>query len=823
MACVRQLQLQCVLYLTLISLLSPEALVASTTPKVSLPGCPDKCGNITIPYPFGTRPDCCRDGFNITCKASTTTPKAFLGSSNIEIIEINITSGEARVYKHIAYRCYNGSSSIYRRFDKAAINIRFSPFLFSNRRNKFTAIGCRNLAYIEHPPIKSNQSDSNDKNQAYFSGCISYCMSPNDTTGDGGMCNGLGCCQTSIPAGLSYYNVGWVFHKNSAWTFNPCMYAGLVEEDWFKFHVQDLSGTNFLKKSDKGRVPFVLDWAIRDNGTCLDSDTEKRPHSACVSENSRCYNTTNGDGYICNCTGGYWGNPYLAGGCIDSILSVAISLGLCFLVATHQQHKRHNKEKEEYQTYYRMMDNHLRVFSKKEIENATNNFDEGQVLGAGGQGKVYKGKGFLETNQFVAIKKAKEVEETQRGEFVNEILLLSQINHKNIVRLLGCCLEDKIPMLVYEFVPNGTLFELLHGKGNTRPISLDTRIKVALDSAEALDYLHSSISRIILHGDVKSANILLEIDYRAKISDFGASNLVPNDDTQVVKVVQGTRGYLDPEYVATAVLTKKSDVYSFGVVLLELITRKCAIFRDETYERKHLASCFVSNARTNKLHELLDKDIVNNNEKVIEVLQEVSELAVWCLSVRGEDRPTMRQVVEKLQNLVRILSSQLGPERVQEETESLLGESTFYTASDTSAFHSTGYSSVLEIETGVPRTDYTCAMYCQDMYLIFKTNPVSHIPETTPKKLDKAMQKKPAETMSKGPDMSKTTIINVLLQNQTQNHAPGTLPSSALKKTEQKNKEIDENLKKPSRNLKKPALPLTTAGHRRPHHSTHPW
>ncbi|KAJ4787497.1 Wall-associated kinase family protein [Rhynchospora pubera] len=246
------------------------------------------------------------------------------------------------------------------------------------------------------------------------------------------------------------------------------------------------------------------------------------------------------------------------------------------------------------------MDHHLRVFSIKQIENATNNFNEANVLGGGGQGKVYKG--LLENNQVVAIKKAKEVHEAQRGEFVNEILLLSQINHKNVVILLGCCLEVKIPMLIYEFVPNGTLFELLHGKSKNRPISLGTRLRIALESGEALDYLHSSISRSILHGDVKSANILLEDDYQAKISDFGASNLVPVDDTQVVKVVQGTRGYLDPEYVATAVLTKKSDVYSFGVVLLELITRKCAIFRDETSQKKHLASCFVSNASKKKLH-----------------------------------------------------------------------------------------------------------------------------------------------------------------------------------------------------------------------------
>ncbi|KAJ3687224.1 hypothetical protein LUZ61_016388 [Rhynchospora tenuis] len=244
-------------------------------------------------------------------------------------------------------------------------------------------------------------------------------------------------------------------------------------------------------------------------------------------------------------------------------------------------------------------------------------------------------------------------------------------------------------MLVYEFVPNGTLFEMLHGS-ISRPIHFEIRLRIALESAEALDYLHSYTYQSIIHGDVKSANILLDNDRHAKVSDFGASNLVPIDDPQILNVVKGTRGYLDPEYMTTSLLTKESDVYSFGVVLLELITRKCAIFSDETSERKHLASCFCSSMRKNQLHDFLDKEIVTHNEKVIGVLHEVSDLAVWCLKVRGEDRPTMRQVVDKLQHLVRIHFSQMGVDIVPKETESLLGESTSY------------YSSVLEIETRLP-------------------------------------------------------------------------------------------------------------------------
>jgi serine/threonine protein kinase len=385
-----------------------------------------------------------------------------------------------------------------------------------------------------------------------------------------------------------------------------------------------------------------------------------------------------------------------------SILGVAFLVGICFLSIWYKQRRRYIKEKDEYKKYYEMMNNHLQVFSKKQIEMATNNFDEAHIIGIGGHGNVYKG--LLESNKDVAIKKSKEISENQREEFVNEIILVSHINHKNIVRLFGCCLEVQIPMLVYEFIPNGTLFELLHIKSKDIPVSLGTRIKIAMESAEALDYLHSSISHSIIHGDVKSANILLAENYTAKVSDFGASNLVPVDDAQIVELVQGTRGYLDPECLCTQIITKKSDVYSFGVVILELITRRKAIYQDyETGEKQHLASCFLSKYCQNKLHDMLDVEIVTDDKMVIEVLHEISDLAVRCLSGRGEDRPTMKHVFEELQSLSRFDSSFAGWQTDPKETDSLLDKTKFYSASDSTASPSTDYRAVLEIDTEMVR------------------------------------------------------------------------------------------------------------------------
>ncbi|KAJ4809388.1 Wall-associated kinase family protein [Rhynchospora pubera] len=745
-------RLQCFLFLTLtliISLFPAAALAASTTSNMSLPGCPNTCGNITIPYPFGTRAGCYRPGFDITCNESATPAKAIMGT-NIEVLDFNITSAEIRVLNFIGYVCYNQNSQQNDTWSTPSSNIgETKTYLFSHRRNKFTVIGCYSLAYI----------NGAQGNGSYSSGCASFCQSLNSTTGNGGSCNGLGCCQTAIPAGLSYYEVSWGFNGNQAWSFNPCSYAALMQEDWYNFTVDDLVGNRFYERN-QNNVPIVLDWAIRENGTCLASHVESSASPACQSIHSGCDNTTNGDGYICKCLQGYEGNPYVPNGCTDinecnipnqypctgtcvniegnyeclcpkgtrgdgkagnctkipenfpypakvaigSILGVAVLVGICFLAIWHKQRRRYIKEKDEYKKYYEMMDNHLRVFATKQIKIATNNFDENHIIGVGGHGKVYKG--LLENNMAVAIKKSKEIDEVQRGEFVNEIILLSHINHKNIVRLIGCCLEVQIPMLVYEYVPNGTLFDLLHGKSKNRnrPISLGTRLRIAVESAEALDYLHSSIAHSILHGDVKSANILLDDEYHAKVSDFGASNLLPVDDAQIVELVQGTRGYLDPECLCTQIITKKSDVYSFGVVILELITRKKAIYVDnETGEKQHLASCFISRVSKNKIHDMWDVEIVTNDEKVNLVLQEISELAVQCLSVRGEDRPTMKQVVEELQKLLRFHTSLSSWQIDPEETDSLLSETKFDSVSDTPAFHSTNYMKVLEIDTEAPR------------------------------------------------------------------------------------------------------------------------
>eukprot|EP00261_Vitis_vinifera_P030606 XP_019071849.1 PREDICTED: putative wall-associated receptor kinase-like 16 [Vitis vinifera] len=277
--------------------------------------------------------------------------------------------------------------------------------------------------------------------------------------------------------------------------------------------------------------------------------------------------------------------------------------------------------------------------SKKQVQ-------DGSCSGAG-YGTVYKGT--LTDGRIVAIKKSKMVDKSQIEQFINEVLVLSQINHRNVVKLLGCCLETKVPLLVYEFITNGTLFDHIHNKSNTSIIPWEIRLRIATETAGVLSYLHSAASIPIIHRDVKSTNILLDDNYTAKVSDFGASRLVPLDQTQLSTMVQGTLGYLDPEYLLTSQLTEKSDVYSFGVVLVELLTGEKALSFDRPEDKRSLAMYFLFSLRDDRLFQVLDEHIVN--EENIEQLKEAAKLAKRCLRLKGDERPTMKEVVMELEGL----------------------------------------------------------------------------------------------------------------------------------------------------------------------------
>lgn len=288
-----------------------------------------------------------------------------------------------------------------------------------------------------------------------------------------------------------------------------------------------------------------------------------------------------------------------------------------------------------------------RIFTANELEKATDNFNRSRVLGQGGQGTVYKG--MLEDGRIVAIKKSIAMESGGVEQFINEVVILSQINHRNVVKLLGCCLETEVPLLVYEFIPNGTLYHHLHNPTDDLCLSWEMRLRIAWEVAGALYYLHSATTVPVYHRDIKSSNIMLDEKYRAKVADFGTSKSVALDRTHVTTQVQGTFGYLDPEYFQSSQFTDKSDVYSFGVVLAELLTGQRPISRTGPEEHRGLATYFVISMEQDRLFEIIDRQVKEQGSE--EEITEVAKLALRCLNLSGRKRPAMREVAAVLENL----------------------------------------------------------------------------------------------------------------------------------------------------------------------------
>ncbi|CAL9066593.1 unnamed protein product [Musa banksii] len=480
-----------------------------------------------------------------------------------------------------------------------------------------------------------------------------------------------------------------------------------------------------------------ITWVIEDQ-LCKDAQSNGTVF-ACVAEHSSCLdtNTTTSDGqnvlgYRCNCSKGYEGNPYLRNGCTDidecsgpnnyvcngtcintnggfkclpdkkqtvllgvvigvSLGSGLLLLSISFIILRRKWKIRKQKkirERHFHQNHGLLLQQLIssdedvaertKIFSLEEIEKATNNFDETRVLGRGGHGTVYKG--ILSDQRVVAIKKSKIVKKSEIDQFINEVAILSQINHRNIVRLFGCCLETEVPLLVYEFISNGTLANHLHVSDGNSVLSWEARLRIAAETAGALAYLHSAASISILHRDVKSSNILLDDRYRAKVSDFGASRFIPLDETHIITVIQGTFGYLDPEYYQTSQLTEKSDVYSFGVILLELLTGKKPVFSVEHENRQNLSMYFLQAMREKRSFDLVEERIMKEGTK--QELLKIIQLIEMCLKLNGIERPTMKEVEHKLQSLRRIGKKKRYPiPEGMEETEYLLSDSS-YTFSD---------------------------------------------------------------------------------------------------------------------------------------------
>lgn len=285
----------------------------------------------------------------------------------------------------------------------------------------------------------------------------------------------------------------------------------------------------------------------------------------------------------------------------------------------------------------------------KEIERATDGFSERKMLGSGAYGTIYAAK--LHSFGRVAIKKLKYLGPNGVEHVMNEIKLTSSVRHPNLVRLLGCCVENDEQILVYEFMPNGTLFQHLHrvqGSG----LSWEIRLNIATETAHAIAHLHSAMNPPIYHRDIKSSNILLDLKYNSKVADFGLSRFGRADDSHISTVPQGTPGYLDPHYHQNYHLTDKSDVYSFGVVLVEIITAKKVVDFSRPPSEINLAAVAVDRIAKGLLDEIIDPFLeLHRDAWTLSSIHKVAELAFTCLAFDKDMRPSMLEVAEELEQI----------------------------------------------------------------------------------------------------------------------------------------------------------------------------
>ncbi|KQK07898.1 wall-associated receptor kinase 3 isoform X2 [Brachypodium distachyon] len=635
-------------------------------------GCRHICGNVSAPYPFGVGQghDCYQEGFNLTCIDTGHEPaRLFLDSDMVtQVLEISIRNNTVRVLDtgvvstNISRPTEGNTDEFEGSFELSTYGHEELPYSLSTH-NELILTGCNLMAEL------SWESDG-----GIVSVCGSFC-SYNDIKQDD-QCNGMGCCRTRISMynnsmrSQFKYKLKWFNKGDTAPDREKSAPIHILIAEEGRFNQGQISSK---LPSEPVNIPILLQWEVLrgfSTASVVKSSRSDCPREVsdrlCRSKHSYCKRGSRG-GYTCHCRTGYDGepdaNPYVSDGCKGHnlsttgkyiIIGVGIGAGVILSLFAASSISKKLKDRRAQILKRQFFENNrgqlLRqlvsqradiaermIITLEEIEKATNNFDKARELGGGGHGTVYKG--ILSDLHVVAIKKPKMVVQKEIDEFINEVAILSQINHRNVVKLYGCCLETEVPLLVYEFISNGTLYEHLH-TGESRSLSWDGRLRIAVETAKSLAYLHSTASVPVIHRDVKSVNILLDDTLTAKVADFGASRYVPMDRSGVTTMVQGTIGYLDPMYFYTQRLTEKSDVYSFGVILVELLTRK----KPSSYmspEGDGLVAQFATLFAEGNLSEILDPQVVDEGSKEVEA---VATLAVTCVKLRGEDRPTMRQV-----------------------------------------------------------------------------------------------------------------------------------------------------------------------------------
>ncbi|KAJ7519645.1 hypothetical protein O6H91_20G048300 [Diphasiastrum complanatum] len=599
--------------------------------------CNEICGFLKVPFPFGISSACGLNQFKLTCIANSTLMLS-LNTHNYQVLSFTHNS---TIIDPLLSNCTEA-------------HFAFSDFELAgtyavSKRNFLILYSCQNVTYCP-----SNCSFS-ELPQSPCANLSSSC-----------------CYDLNYAEEPPLHSIGFTSLGCKSFT------------SW----VTDYQLDNQTQLTVEAHYGLELDWVIP--GNCATS--------VCKS-NANCVNGATLSGYTCQCAAGFVGDPYINGsgcrpdmcdsteirsGCVCPnghvatkdgcrshsaptriiIIITGILVGATvfsvFLIALAILRRRSAnlrkgrnsalalKHIEELLTTSSNAST-ITIFAYKDLEKATKGFSQSQMLGHGAHGIVYAGR--LQDGSSVAVKKINKINQHGVEHVINELTVLSSVKHKNLVQLLGCCLEVQDPLLVYEFVPYGTLAEHLQKE---RGDGLDwiTRIAIATEAAQALAYLHSEITPPIYHRDVKSTNILLDFEYNTKVADFGLSKLVLTDASHISTVPQGTPGYLDPEYHQNFCLTDKSDVYSYGVVLIEMITALKVVDFTRDKREVNLAALALTKIANGTLDEVVDSFLeIDKQPQVRCMIQRVAELAFRCLSFDKNARPSMLEVAEELEQI----------------------------------------------------------------------------------------------------------------------------------------------------------------------------
>ncbi|XAR72556.1 Non-specific serine/threonine protein kinase, partial [Bertholletia excelsa] len=612
--------------------------IEGTRARMPKHGCKDKCRYITVPYPFGIERGCyLHEPFELTCNESFQPPSLHFVNGNKFGIE-KIYTNKVAILNKVQPYCYNRSKG--RPQTIGSTQYKLNHYVF---------------AYLVDIGI-----------QNYTGGCVSFCGNRNTIFGysnnnnSSTACTGTGCCETSIPKPVSRFRTKVASLDMGNPSKQGCGIAFIAHNSFCQGNMFNASNgmANYIYD-----IPTVLNFEIG-NMSCHEAQKSK---SYVCGKNTKCADSSWGAGYTCPCLpdfinmifffslskdideckdpkkyhchkgeicistpGGYFcACPRGFGTSAAVVVTISADKWLCKVV--HKRKKTATKEKifkrngglpmEQLHFTNDGSATKIKLFSAEELEKATDNFNPSRVLGRGGHGTVYKG--MLSDGSIAAVKKSHVVHENQVDRFINEVLILSQINHRNIEKLYGCCLESHVPLLVYEYVSNGTLSYHFHDAGLDK-ISWLTRLQIASEVAGALAYLHSCVSTAIFHRDIKPSNIPLDDNFGAVVSDFGLSRSILICKTHLTPSLRGT--------------FDKSDVYALRLVLAEILTRKKVL----SISDEGLVAHFRSSVKHNVLFQILDELVVREGQEQ-EILV-VAKLAKRCLKLKANKRPSMKEV-----------------------------------------------------------------------------------------------------------------------------------------------------------------------------------